>query len=136
MQPSRLLEEEVDDGVDVLELLDLAGEVSITATEFVGAFEPLNPRVYSIAGRMTQVGTQVHLTVGKFAFDRLGRERNGVASSMFAERVAQGAEVRIFVQPNHGGFTIPENPDVPMIMVGPGTRIAPFLAFLQERDQY
>ena len=135
VQLSRMMEEGVDDGVDVLELLELAGETPITATEFVGALEPLNPRLYSIASSMKQVGTEVHLTVGKVAFDRLGRERKGVASTMLADRVAQGDEVRVFVQPNHGGFTIPENPDVPMIMVGPGTGIAPFLAFLQERDQ-
>ena len=130
-----MLEEGVDDGVDVLELLDLAGEVPVAATEFVGTLEPHNPRLYSIASSMKHVGTQVHLTVGKFAFDRLGRERKGVSSSMLADRVAQGDEVRVFVQPNHGGFTVPENLDVPMIMVEPGTRIAPFLAFLQERDQ-
>ncbi|MGI9473577.1 MAG: sulfite reductase subunit alpha [Rubripirellula sp.] len=132
---SRMIEEGVHDGIDVLELLELAGDAPLTATEFIGTLEPLNPRLYSIASSMKQVGAEVHLTVGKVTFDREGRQRKGVASTMLADRVTAGEDVRVFVQPNHGGFTTPDDHDTPMIMVGPGTGIAPFVAFLQERDQ-
>jgi sulfite reductase (NADPH) flavoprotein alpha-component len=83
---------------------------------------------------MKKVGDQVHLTVGKVSYHREGRLRKGVASTMLADRLEPGATVRVFPQPNHGGFTVPEDSAKPMIMVGPGTGIAPFMAFLQERD--
>ena len=84
---------------------------------------------------MKRVGDEVHLTVGKVVFEREGRVRKGVASTLLADRVDAGEKTsRVFTQPNHGGFTVPADPTTPMIMVGPGTGIAPFLAFLQERD--
>lgn len=129
----RLLDEGVPDGFDVLDVLEVAEGSTITATEFVEQLEPLNPRLYSIASSMKAVGDQVHLTVGKVAFEREGRVRKGVASTMLADRIPIGETLRVFVQPNHGGFTVPAQTDTPMIMVGPGTGIAPFVAFLQER---
>ena len=129
-----MLEDGVPDGYDVLDILELASSVIITAPEFVATLEPLNPRLYSIASSMKAVGDTVHLTVGKVVYEREGRLRKGVASTMLAERVQEGTEIRVFVQPNHGGFTVPDDPTTPMIMVGPGTGIAPFIAFLQERD--
>jgi sulfite reductase (NADPH) flavoprotein alpha-component len=83
---------------------------------------------------MSKVGQQVHLTVGAVTFDRGDRLRKGVASTMLSERLQPGDTVRVFVQGNHGGFTVPQCDDAPMIMVGPGTGIAPFVAFLQERQ--
>lgn len=129
----RLSSDGAPEGCDVLDLLTLAGDASVTATEFMETLEPLNPRLYSIASSMKQVGDEVHLTVGKVAYQREDRLRKGVASTMLAERVVPGDTCRVFVQPNHGGFSVPSNSDVPMIMVGPGTGIAPFVAFLQER---
>ncbi len=121
------------EGCDVLEIVEIAEGATITPTEFIETLEPLNPRLYSIASSMSKVGNSVHLTVGKVTYDREGRERKGVASTMLAERVGEGGPLRVFVQPNHGGFTVPADSNAPMIMVGPGTGIAPFLAFLQQR---
>ncbi|QDT08020.1 Sulfite reductase [NADPH] flavoprotein alpha-component [Rubripirellula lacrimiformis] len=129
-----MLEDGVPDGVDVLDVLDLTDCRSITATEFLDCLDPLNPRLYSIASSMKCVGDQVHLTIGKVVYEREGRVRKGVASTMLADRVEPGTTVRVFVQPNHGGFTVPANAETPIVMVGPGTGIAPFIAFLQERQ--
>ena len=129
-----MLEEGTDEGVDVLDVLQLAGDIRVSATEFVDVLAPLAPRLYSIASSQRKAGTEVHLTVGKVAYDRAGRKRKGVASTMFSDRLSAGGSLKVYVQPNHGGFTIPADPNTPMIMVGPGTGIAPFLAFLQERE--
>ena len=129
-----MLDDGVPEGFDVLDVLELAETKSITATEFLETLDPLNPRLYSIASSMKRVGDEVHLTVGKVTYEREGRIRKGAASTMLADRVAEGETVRVFTQANHGGFTVPSDPSTPMIMVGPGTGIAPFVAFLQERD--
>lgn len=129
-----MIDEGTPDGFDVLDVLEVAKCQSLTCTEFLETLEPLNPRLYSIASSMKHVGDQVHLTVGKVVFEREGRTRKGVASTMLADRVNPDAKIRIFTQPNHGGFTVPADDSKPMIMVGPGTGIAPFMAFLQERS--
>ena len=129
-----MLDEGTPDGFDVLDVLEVSQCKSLTCTEFLETLEPLNPRLYSIASSMKHVGDQVHLTVGKVVFEREGRVRKGVASTMLADRVDADSKVRVFVQPNHGGFTVPADETKPMIMVGPGTGIAPFMAFLQERS--
>lgn len=120
-------------GFDVLDALEMDRQVPITANELLTTLSPLNPRLYSIASSMRRVGDQVHLTVGKVAYEREGRLRKGVASTMLAERAQPGDALRVFVQANHGGFTVPADTSTPIIMVGPGTGIAPFRAFLQER---
>jgi sulfite reductase (NADPH) flavoprotein alpha-component len=71
--------------------------------------------------------------VGRVENEVRGRARKGVASTMFADRLDPGTSLRVFVQPNHG-FTIPVQPSAAMIMIGPGTGIAPFIAFLQQRE--
>lgn len=121
-------------GFDVLDALDLAPRATVTATEVVETLAPLNPRLYSIASSMRKVDQQVHLTVGKVTFEKGGRLRKGTTSTMLADRLQPGDRLRVFIQPNHGGFTVPADDAVPMIMIGPGTGIAPFMAFLQERD--
>ena len=130
---AKLLEDGVPDGFDVLDALSLASDVRLTACELMETLEPLNPRLYSIASSMKAVGEQVHLTVGKVTYEREGRVRKGVASTMLTDRLESGASLRIFTHANHTGFTVPTDSSVPIIMVGPGTGIAPFVAFLQER---
>ncbi len=131
---ARILNDGVPRGFDVLDAFGLARHAHITATEVVELMSPLNPRLYSIASSMKKVGTEVHLTVGKVSYNREGRMRKGAASHMLAERLPVGDSIRVFVQPNHGGFTVPKSDQSPMIMIGPGTGIAPFIGFLQERQ--
>lgn len=98
----------------------------------IECLEKLQPRLYSIASSPRAVGENVHLTVGVVRYDSLGRERKGVCSSFLAERAGDEA-LRVFVQPNRN-FRLPADGDIPIIMVGPGTGIAPFRSFLQERQ--
>lgn len=118
--------------LDVYEFLMLFGPLDLTPLDLVETLSPLRPRLYSIASSQAHVPDEVHLTVGRVEDVVRERTRKGVASTMFADRLFPGAAVRVFVQPNHG-FTIPDDPAAPMIMVGPGTGIAPFIAFLQQR---
>ncbi|MCM2374852.1 sulfite reductase subunit alpha [Aporhodopirellula aestuarii] len=131
----KMLDVGVPDGFDVLDVFEVAKGATVAGTEVIETLDPLNPRLYSIASSMKRVGDQVHLTVGKVIYEREGRVRKGVASTMLADRIAEGETVRVFVQPNHAGFTVPADPETPMIMTGPGTGIAPFVAFLQERAE-
>ena len=129
----RLIDDGVPEGFDVLDVIGVATGAIITAAELIETLDPLNPRLYSIASSMKSVGNEVHLTVGKVAYEFEGRMRKGVASTMLADRVDAGGSIRVFKQPSHGGFTVPKDPNIPIIMVGPGTGIAPFVAFMQER---
>lgn len=121
------------DEMDVLDVLRLAPSAKLSAGEFTACLSEIAPRLYSIASSMKAHPGEVHLTVGK-ATTRIGeRLHKGVASTMFADRLCGGDAVRVFVQPSHG-FTVPADSMAPMIMVGPGTGIAPFRAFLEERQ--
>lgn len=117
---------------DVLDLLQLAPSRRPTPAELAEALGRLQPRLYSIASSPLAHPGEVHLTVGRVETELRGRRRKGVASTMFADRLQPGDEVRVFVHAAHG-FTVPADPAAPMIMVGPGTGIAPFRAFLEER---
>ncbi|HHQ4927280.1 TPA: assimilatory sulfite reductase (NADPH) flavoprotein subunit [Aeromonas hydrophila] len=106
----------------------------LTAEQLLGLLRPLTPRLYSIASSQSEVEEEVHLTVGVVRYPQEdGTVRSGAASSYLADRLAEDAEVRVFVEHNDN-FRLPSNPDTPVIMVGPGTGIAPFRAFLQERE--
>lgn len=129
-----LVSEGVEDGFDVLDALQVAPDVRLSGDELIETLENIKPRLYSIASSMKAVGKAVHLTVGKVSYQRDDRIRKGVASTMFAERLEPGQKVRVFVHPNRTGFTTPKDGSKPMIMIGPGTGIAPFVAFLQERE--
>ena len=107
---------------------------TLTAEQLVKLLRPLTPRLYSIASAQSEVEEEVHLTVGVVRYPQEdGTVRSGGASSYLADRLAEDAEVRVFVEHNDN-FRLPANPDTPVIMVGPGTGIAPFRAFLQERE--
>ena len=117
----------------VLDLLRQFPSARPTAAQIVHAMADLKPRLYSISSSPKRHAGQVHLTVRKVVYDFNNRGRKGVASTMLADRVEAGETLRVFIQKSHG-FTIPSDPNAPAIMVGPGTGIAPFRAFLHERD--
>lgn len=107
---------------------------SLSADQLIALLRPLTPRLYSIASAQSEVEEEVHLTVGVVRYPQEdGTVRSGGASSYLADRLPEDAEVRVFVEHNDN-FRLPANPDTPVIMVGPGTGIAPFRAFLQERE--
>ena len=118
---------------DTLDLLDLNPSVMLSLEEFLGLLKPLQHRAYSISSSPKQHPGSVHLTVASVRWQAEGREHQGVCSTFLADRVIEGGKVGIFVSPNKA-FRIPDNDDAPMIMVGPGTGIAPFRAFLEERQ--
>lgn len=117
---------------DVCEFLEYFPELRLSIEDLKDTLPLLRPRLYSIASSQSLYQNEVHLTIGRVEKTLRGRSRKGVASTMFADRLKPGDEVKIFLQPSHG-FTVPEDGNVPMIMVGPGTGIAPFIAFLQQR---
>lgn len=104
-----------------------------SAQEFVDLLRPLTPRLYSISSSQSEVEDEVHATVGVVRYDIDGRPRTGGASGFLADRLNEGDELRIFIEHNDN-FRLPANPETPVIMIGPGTGIAPFRAFLQQRD--
>ncbi len=117
------------------EIIDLVKEHPISfasPADFLAMLKPLAARLYSIASSPKAHEDEVHLTVGVVKYDSLGRERKGVCSTYFSERTDK-AQPRVFVHSNKA-FRPPADPTVPMIMVGPGTGIAPFRAFLEERE--
>ena len=94
---------------------------------------PLPPRYYSIASSQKLVGAEAHLAIAKLVYESAGRRRLGVASGMVAERRRTGQQLRVFVKPNQH-FRLPADQRTPIVMIGTGTGIAPYRAFLQERE--
>jgi sulfite reductase (NADPH) flavoprotein alpha-component len=119
-------------GRHVIDLLNML-PAPMPVGEFIPLLKKLAPRLYSISSSPKAHPGEVHLTVGAVRYESHGRERKGVASTFLADRVGDAEFVKVFVQPSHG-FKPPANGDLPMIMVGPGTGIAPFRAFLEERQ--
>jgi len=118
--------------LDVLAALEKFPGLHPDPEAFVEALEPLQPRLYSISSSPRIDPSRVALTIDAVRYVAGKRKRLGVASTFFAERVKPGAKVTAYVQRAHS-FGLPSDPAVPVIMVGPGTGIAPFRAFLQER---
>ena len=115
----------------------IAGIVSqypatLTAEQLAGLLRPLAPRLYSISSAPEEVGEEVHLTVGVLRYEHNGISRTGAASDFLGERLEEEGSVRVFVEENPR-FRLPENPDTPVIMIGAGTGVAPFRAFMQQR---
>lgn len=104
----------------------------LTAEQLVSLLRPLTPRLYSISSSPAEVGEEVHLTVGVVRFEHEGRVRSGAASSFLADRVEEDGAVRVFVEHNDN-FRLPNDKTKPIIMVGSGTGVAPFRAFMQQR---
>lgn len=120
-------------GKDTLDLLQLELTRNLSVPEFVALLRPLQHRAYSISSSSKAHPNQVHLTIASVRYHSGGRNRSGVCSTYLAERVRRGEKPAIFISPNKA-FRVPANGNAPLIMVGPGTGIAPFRAFLQERQ--
>ncbi|WP_338469611.1 sulfite reductase subunit alpha [Niallia sp. XMNu-256] len=119
-------------GRDLLDLLRDFGPWNASADEIVALLRKMPPRLYSIASSMAAHPDEVHLTIGAVRYHAHGRDREGVASVQVAERIHEGDTIPVFIQPNKH-FHLPESTDTDIIMVGPGTGIAPFRSFIEER---
>jgi sulfite reductase (NADPH) flavoprotein alpha-component len=117
-------------GKDILDVLTIAGD-DLSLEEFIALLKPLAHRAYSISSSALAHPDRIHLTVASVRYHNSGRMRGGVCSTFLADR---SPAAKIFLQPNKS-FRVPADDDAPMIMVGPGTGVAPFRAFLQEREQ-
>ncbi len=120
-------------GRQVVDLLADFPVKGLSAADFLGLLRRLPPRLYSIASSLRAHPDEVHLTVAAVRYQSHGRERVGVASTYLADRVLAGATVPVYITPNKN-FKLPADRDTPIIMIGPGTGVAPFRAFLQERQ--
>jgi sulfite reductase (NADPH) flavoprotein alpha-component len=119
--------------LDVLAALQKFAGVRPHPEAFIEALEPLQPRLYSISSSHTATPGRLSLTVDTVRYMIGKRKRLGVASTFFAERIATGETLPVYVQRAHA-FGLPKDPATPVIMVGPGTGVAPFRAFLLERQ--
>lgn len=115
-------------------LIDLLATfpATLTAEHLNTITRPLPPRAYSIASSRKEVGDEVHLAIVAVRYETHGRTRSGVASVHVADRIRDGAKLRVRLKPNRH-FRLPQDPATDIIMVGPGTGVAPFRAFVQER---
>ncbi|MFD4706779.1 sulfite reductase subunit alpha [Gottfriedia sp. NPDC058432] len=119
-------------GRDLLDMLRDFGPWSASAQEIVSLLRKMTPRLYSIASSIAANPDEVHLTIGAVRYTAHGRDRKGVCSVLCSERIKEGDTLPVYVQANKH-FYLPESQDVDIIMVGPGTGIAPFRSFIQER---
>jgi sulfite reductase (NADPH) flavoprotein alpha-component len=122
-------------GKDIVDLLkDYPGTI-LDAQWLVELLPPLKPRLYSISSSLAAFAEEVHLTIAAVRHECRGRRRGGLASTWFADRVAVGDTTAIYVHQNPR-FRLPSDPGIPIIMIGPGTGIAPFRAFLHHRRKH
>ncbi|WP_337032002.1 assimilatory sulfite reductase (NADPH) flavoprotein subunit [Paenibacillus illinoisensis] len=119
---------------DLLDLVQNYNLRGIPAGEFVAVLRKIPARLYSIASSSKSFPDEVHLTVRTVRYEARGRERYGVCSVHLAERIEAGDSLPVYIQHNPN-FKLPENPDAPIIMIGPGTGVAPFRSFLGEREE-
>lgn len=130
-------EQELRNYINDHDLLDLIQDFNlrgVTASEFVSLLRKIPARLYSIASSPSAYPDEVHLTVRTVRYQANGRDRYGVCSVQLAERIEPGDQLPVFIQ-NNDNFKLPANPDAPIIMIGPGTGVAPFRAFLGEREE-
>ena len=120
-------------GMEIIDFLLSHPSIRFTTDEFVKLLRKLQPRLYSISSSLKAHPEAVHLTVAAVRYETHGRQRKGVASTFLAERAEHPAPVPLFFH-SAKHFRLPEDPATPVIMVGPGTGIAPFRAFLEERQ--
>ena len=118
--------------LDVLAALQKFKGVKVDPEAFIEALDPMQPRLYSISSSLKAHPNAVTLTVDTVRYQIANRQRLGVASTFLADRVKPGDKIKTYVQ-KAGHFNLPADPATPIIMVGPGTGVAPFRAFLQDR---
>jgi sulfite reductase (NADPH) flavoprotein alpha-component len=119
--------------LDVLAAMEKFPDVRPDPEAFIEALEPLQPRLYSISSSFNATPGKISLSVDAVRYKIKDRGRTGVASTFLADRITSGDVLKVYVQKAHA-FGLPQNSEVPIIMVGPGTGIAPFRAFLHDRD--
>ncbi len=139
-QLSSLMDEQhkkqLNDYLHGREIIDLVTDYpakGIAPQQFVDCLRKLPPRLYSIASSIKQHPDEVHLTAVAVRYQSLGRDRKGVCSTFFADRIGEYTTIPVYVDSN-SNFKLPTDPSRPIIMVGPGTGIAPFRAFIEERE--
>lgn len=121
---------------EVWDALEENSECVFAPTEFAHLLMPLLPRFYSIASSMAEVGEEVHLTVAELVYETNGHVRRGVCTHFLCRQAPMfDPVIPIYVQPSHG-FILPQNHEVPVIMIGPGTGVAPYRGFMQERRKH
>jgi sulfite reductase (NADPH) flavoprotein alpha-component len=120
-------------GREIIDFLIQHRGLGLSLEEVMKSLRKLQPRLYSIASSQKAVGEAVHLTIATVRYESFGRARQGVASTFLADRAPESEAVPVFVH-TAKHFRLPEDPTTPVIMVGPGTGVAPFRAFLQERQ--
>lgn len=135
----KLLEEpnawkEYAKGRDLLDVVEDFAPFTWSAQQFVEMLRKIPARLYSIASSQKANSEEVHLTIGKVNYETNGRQRLGVCSGSISERIQPGDTLPIYVHKNPN-FRLPENEDTPIIMIGAGTGVAPYRAFLEEREE-
>lgn len=119
---------------DVLDVLEDADGCAFTPEEFIGGLRKFQPRLYSIASSFKAHPDEAHLLVVAVSYMVRGRERRGLCSTFINSRWPVGETAGVYTQNQQKHFGMPEDPSTPLIMVGPGTGVAPFRAFLEERQ--
>lgn len=120
-------------GKDIVDLLKSCPDTAFSAAGFIALCKPLAQRAYSISSSINMHSEEVHLTIGNVRYHSNDRDHNGVCSTFLADVATVGDKVACYFSPNKS-FAVPEDDALPMIMIGPGTGIAPFRAFLEERQ--
>ena len=120
-------------GKDVLSFLEKYPDLRLSAQNFVDLMRPLTPRSYSIASSPSTFRNEVHLTVSTVSYKNASRPMYGTGSGYLANKAEPGNQIACYLQANRH-FTLPEDDSAPIVMIGPGTGIAPFRCFLQERE--
>lgn len=121
------------DGRDLLDLINEYPVKNIPLQELLGELKNILPRLYSIASSQSLIKDKIELTIAMVEWESLGRKRQGLCSTFLGHRLKTGDTVKTFIH-NAKSFKLPENDSTDMIMIGPGTGVAPFRAFLQERQ--
>lgn len=122
------------DGRHVVDLVEDFPVKGLSGNDFVRLLRKLPPRLYSIASSHRANPDEVHLTVATIRYQTHGRKRGGVASTELADRIGEEGSVPVYVDRNKN-FRLPADPETPVIMIGPGTGVAPFRAFMEEREE-